>query len=692
MRKIRTKLSIGMCAIVIVICLSLGVISAVITRSSIDQGIKTSLNVASESYMQSVAKSIQVYKHTAETAGSVDAITQLSLHMDRRIAALDKLAEKYGFLDMSVSDVNGKTYNDTDISDRDYFKQAIKGETYISSPVIRKTDQSAVLFVAARITNETGYNGIIYCALDGNVFSDMVKQVAIGEDGYGFILNKEGTIIAHRDYSLVEGTVNYRNLAAEDASYTELSRLTDVMTAGESGMTALSIDGVKSRVSYLPIEGSDGWSLAVVANETEMMRSFNDIIKIIVAVNVLFIIISILFSTLFSRPIANSIKKVEERLELLSEGDLGAPVPKITSKDELGHLANALEKTVNFVISYISDIENVLTNIAESNLDVETQQEYIGDFNPIKSSLDNIISSLSKTISQIGLSADQVATGAEQVSASAQSLAQGATEQAGSIEQLSASIDQIAEKVEKTSEGSAKTVGFMDRANHELYESNNQMLEMINAMELISKSSEQISRIINSIEDIAMQTNILALNASVEAARAGAAGKGFAVVAAEVRKLAEESSESAKNTAELIQNTIDAVNNGKKIADSTAASLKHVVDSASEISTLFDDIAKASEEESEAITQITQGVKQISNVVQTNSATAEESASISQELSGQAQLLKDMVKVFKIKGDTVSSSQSDNPIPETSELTIIEEDIDESDGKNEGESKYFLTD
>lgn len=690
MRKIRTKLSVGMCAIVIVICLSLGVVSVFITKSSVERGLTTSLTVAAESYEESITKSIQVYKHTAETAGSVDAITQLSLHMDRRKEALNKLAEKYGFLDMSVSDAKGKTYNDSDISDREYFQRAIKGETYISSPVIRKTDQSVVLFVAAKITNETGYHGIVYCALDSRVFSGMVEKIAIGEDGYGFILNKEGTIIAHRDHSLVENMANYRDLAATDASYAELARLTDAMTAGESGMTSLSIEGVKSRVSYMPIEGTDGWSLAIVANESEMMKSFYSIIKIIIAVNALFIIISILFSSLFSRPIAKSINKVENRLDLLSEGNLGAPVPRIMSKDELGHLAKALEKTVSFVIAYISDIENVLANIAGGNLNVKTQQEYIGDFSPIKSSLENIISSLSKTLSQISLSADQVATGAEQMSASAQSLAQGAAEQAASIEQLSASLDQIAEKVEKTKESSIKTVEFMDKANHEMSESNKQMTEMIQAMELISKSSEQIGKIISAIEDIAMQTNILALNASVEAARAGAAGKGFAVVAAEVRKLAEQSSESAKNTAELIQNTIDAVNNGRKIADSTAASLKNVVDSASEISALFDEIARASAEESEAIAQISQGVRQISNVVQTNSATAEESASISQELSGQAALLKEMVKVFKFKTDTGAEAGGlMSGLSETADKTVKK---GEPDSQNDAESKYFLTD
>lgn len=49
------------------------------------------------------------------------------------------------------------------------------------------------------------------------------------------------------------------------------------------------------------------------------------------------------------------------------------------------------------------------------------------------------------------------------------------------------------------------------------------------------------------------------------------------------------------------------------------------------------------------IAQITQGIEQVSSVVQTNSATAEESAAASQELSGQAEMLKQMVGAFKIR-------------------------------------------
>ena len=59
-------------------------------------------------------------------------------------------------------------------------------------------------------------------------------------------------------------------------------------------------------------------------------------------------------------------------------------------------------------------------------------------------------------------------------------------------------------------------------------------------------------------------------------------------------------------------------------------------------------LLRASEEQSVSVSQVAQGADQISNVVQTNSATAEQSAAASEELSGQSQMLKDMISQFRL--------------------------------------------
>ena len=64
---------------------------------------------------------------------------------------------------------------------------------------------------------------------------------------------------------------------------------------------------------------------------------------------------------------------------------------------------------------------------------------------------------------------------------------------------------------------------------------------------------------------------------------------------------------------------------------------------------LVQKISKATIEQANSISQVTSGMDQISSVVQTNSATAEQSAAASEELSGQAQMMKQMVGQFKIR-------------------------------------------
>ena len=89
--------------------------------------------------------------------------------------------------------------------------------------------------------------------------------------------------------------------------------------------------------------------------------------------------------------------------------------------------------------------------------------------------------------------------------------------------------------------------------------------------------------------------------------------------------------------------------NGTKIADDTAMSLNAVVTGVQDVTGTINEISDASEAQARSISQVTLGIDQISSVIQTNSATAEESAAASEELSGQAQLLKDLVSQFRLK-------------------------------------------
>lgn len=385
-------------------------------------------------------------------------------------------------------------------------------------------------------------------------------------------------------------------------------------------------------------------------NFSTSQKAESSSILLMVLISALIVVVTVVLATYITRSLTRPIQEIEAAAQEMAKGSLNLDI-KYESEDELGHLAQSMRILIKGLSDIVKDIGYLLGEMANGNFQISSKIEetYIGDYLPILSAMRDINGQLSNTLSRINQSAEQVNSSAEQVSSGSQALSQGATEQASSIEELAATISDISEQVNKNALNAQEAREKSANAGSDVVSCNEKMSTMIHAMSDISSKSSEIGKIIKTIEDIAFQTNILALNAAVEAARAGAAGKGFAVVADEVRNLASKSAEAASNTTALIEESIRAVENGTTIADDTANALMQVVSGAQQVNVLIDQIAIASNEQSHSIQQVTQGIDQISSVIQTNSATAEESAAASEELTGQAQILKEMVGHFKLK-------------------------------------------
>lgn len=380
------------------------------------------------------------------------------------------------------------------------------------------------------------------------------------------------------------------------------------------------------------------------------MKSASTSIIIMLVIFAGALLVTLLFMAYLLKRILSPVYNILGAAKEIEEGHLDARITYI-SGDEFGQLADSFRDMQGFLKDVVEDVRANLVKMGNKDFQVEAEADYRGDFSAIRDSIQVISEQLSHTLARINEAADQVEGGSDSVSSSAQMLSQGATEQASSIEELAATVNEISSQVKQNADSAHNASQRADQVGSEATESNKRMQDMLSAMADISDRSSEIGKIIKTIEDIAFQTNILALNAAVEAARAGEAGKGFAVVADEVRNLASKSAEASKNTAVLIESSLRAVENGTKIADETALSLNEVLTGVQDVTGTINEISSASEAQARSISQVTLGIDQISSVIQTNSATAEESAAASEELSGQAQILKNLVSQFHLKSD-----------------------------------------
>ena len=654
MRSIRKKITVCLMATVLIALVLVGTSSITLnyrsTIATVDEMMSQTAVLAAER----IEQELTAYKNVAMDTGCIPQLSDNGVSVEEKRAIIDERVRMHGFQRGNVIDITGiSVFDGKDYSDREYVKQALAGNVYVSEPLISKITGELSIMVAAPIyfggNQGARIVGVVYFVPPETFLNDIVSSIKVSEHSRAYMINKSGDTIADVTLETIT-TQNVERDAQSDKSLKELAAIHGEMRQGKNGFGSFKDTDGSRFTAYAPVDGTDGWSVAVTALQTDYLSDTYFGMFLNVAVIVASILASIVVAVKLSSNISVPMRACAERMKLLVEGDLESPVPQSSGRDETAELTRSTAELVEGLNTIINDIGYLLTQMANKNFDIRSlhQEAYVGGFQGILHSMRTLKVELSNTMRQIDSAAGQVSSASNQVSTGAQTLSQGSMEQASAVEELAATITDISSNAKRTAAAAEEAGQFVGQAGAQLGTSVEHVGELNTAMEKISASAQEISKIIAAIENIAFQTNILALNAAVEAARAGAAGKGFAVVADEVRNLASKSDEAAKATKDLIGGAIAAVSEGSEAVSKVTESLEQTSVFAGHVTTQMDIVVTAVEEQTSSITQVTEGVDQISAVVQTNSATAQESAAASQELSAEASSLKQLVDQFTL--------------------------------------------
>ena len=79
--------------------------------------------------------------------------------------------------------------------------------------------------------------------------------------------------------------INIEEMAESDSSYKPIAKICKKMREGKNGFGTYTLNGVGYYIAYAPVEGTEGWSLAITVKRSDYMALyFLSIVVVIIIV------------------------------------------------------------------------------------------------------------------------------------------------------------------------------------------------------------------------------------------------------------------------------------------------------------------------------------------------------------------------------------------------------------------------
>jgi methyl-accepting chemotaxis protein len=505
--------------------------------------------------------------------------------------------------DGSTKRDTGLTGKINGITDRDYYQAIMKNgkDIFIGNAIVSRTSGKTVIPVTRAAKDESGRTFGFFTGMLGlQMLQDSLKAIKIGGQGYIFLTDQNGTILAHPDGNRLMTNFNYN---------TELIKL---IRAGNNDAIEINnkTDGHMS-IAVAPVKLAEGWMVGVAIPEGQIQKTADNVRNASLVMEVITGLILYFIVTLSIMLVISRLNMVQKQLTDITSGDadLTKRIP-VKNHDEIGKLAVNFNNFTGKIQEIILTIKNSRIQLGNVNTELSKEIHNTGSF---VSGIAASVVKISASISDQSVSVEQTAGSAEQISKNIESLEEMIENQSASVTEASASVEEMIGNIKSMDTSVANMAQEFTLLAADTETGITRDTEVNNKIRTIADESQMLQEANDIITSIAEQTNLLAMNAAIEAAHAGDAGKGFSVVADEIRKLAETSSGQSKKIGDELKKIQEAFSDAAGASDNAKKAFDSVSKRVTTTNLLVQQIHGAIQEQNEGSKQILEALKSMND-------------------------------------------------------------------------------
>ncbi|MCI9004622.1 MAG: hypothetical protein HFH39_05165 [Lachnospiraceae bacterium] len=237
MKSIKSKIQISMLSVVLVGSVLIGVITALLNASGIDDVMTKTLGPATQMAADAVEWKMGNYWTALQEAAASDIFRDSDPAAPELIPLREDIAQRNGFLYVGKMDASGLSSTGDNYAGEDYFQQCKSTmKPYISD--IMNDGQQMIFLLEFPITTNGRFDGVVYGGISADFLSDIVSNLAMGNNGVAYVLDNKGNVIGHRDASIVEEGSNMIDTAKTDPSVADVAAVNQRMVQRETGFGA----------------------------------------------------------------------------------------------------------------------------------------------------------------------------------------------------------------------------------------------------------------------------------------------------------------------------------------------------------------------------------------------------------------------------------------------------------------------